>query len=196
MNIKSIAITALLAALGVSSLSAGYTVSGNISGHGGRILFLRPTSLEKADTLANVVTSDGSFKFTGDVTAPFEAKIIAVGTQVDIPVFIENGADIKVDAKTDSRLVRTSGGGALQQCRNAYNNLEIETAARRDSVNNYYRTTYDLNDYFWVVQLKGALQQENDRFEAAEDDFLSKNDNMVSASVIAQMDSRKSNNPI
>lgn len=186
MNIKSIAITALLAAVGVSSLSAGYTVSGNISGHGGRILFLRPTSLEKADTLANVVTSDGSFKFTGDVTAPFEAKIIAVGTQVDIPVFIENGADIKVDAKTDSRLVRTSGGGALQQCHNAYNNLEIETAARRDSVNNYYRTTYDLNDYFWVVQLKGALQRENDRFEAAEDDFLSKNDNMVSASVIAQ----------
>ncbi|MDE6205017.1 MAG: AhpC/TSA family protein, partial [Duncaniella sp.] len=162
-----------------------YTVSGNISGHGGRILMLRPTSLEAADTLANVVTSDGSFSFKGTVTTPFEAEIQAVGTQVRIPVFIESGADIRISAKADSRLADVTGGGSLQQCRNAYNALLSENATRRDSINNYYRSTYDMNDYFWVVQLKGALQREGERHEAAEDAFLAANDNMVSASIIA-----------
>ncbi|MCX4368576.1 MAG: TlpA disulfide reductase family protein [Duncaniella sp.] len=185
MKIKTLLISSLLMSAGLNLSAAGYTVSGNISGHGGRILLLRPTSLEASDTLANIVTRDGSFSFTGKVDKPFEATVEAVGTQVRIPVFIEEGADIRVDAKTDSRLATVTGGGPLQQCRSRYDELLRDNAARRDSINNYYRSTYDMNDYFWVVQLKGALQREGERHEAAEDAFLAANDNMVSASIIA-----------
>lgn len=187
MKFQSLFLAALLASAGFTATAATYTVSGTVSGHGGRILMLRPTSLEAADTLANIVTPDGSFSFSGPVTAPFQAEIQAVGTQLRIPVFIEDGADIRIEAKADGRLsdVNVTGGGPLQQCRNSYNALLSENAARRDSINNYYRTTYDMNDYFWVVQLKGALQREGERHEAAEDAFLAANDNMVSASIIA-----------
>lgn len=183
---KATSLIALFIAVAPLAQAGSYTVSGNIAGHGGRILFLRPTSLEKNDTIGNIVTRDGSFQFKGNVTAPFEAEIVAIDTKARIPVFIEPGADIKVEARTDSRLATVTGGGQLQQCRNRYNAMEQEAAARRDSVNNYYRSTYDLNDYFWVVQLKGALRRESERFEEAENAFLAANDNMVSASAIAR----------
>lgn len=168
------------------AIGGEYTVSGTIKGHGGRILLLRPTSFETADTLGNIVTPDGNFRFTGTVDQPFEAEIEAVGTVVRIPVFLEEGAQINLQANSNKRVWTSTGGGELQQCRNRFNEIENTTAANRDSINNYYRTTYDLNDYFWVIQLKGALQREQDAYEKAEDEFLAANDNMVSASIIAQ----------
>lgn len=184
---SKIILASLLTLAGMPASMAGtYNINGNISGHGGRILLLRPTSLETADTLANIVTRDGSFSFTGQVSDPFEAEIVAVGTPVSVPLFLEDGADIRVEANTSSRMANVTGGGQLQQCRNRYNDLQLENATRRDSINNYYRSTYDMKDPFWVVQLKGALQAEGDRFEEAENRFLAENDNMVSASVIAQ----------
>lgn len=183
---SKIILAALLAMTGMSAMAGNYNISGNIAGHGGRILLLRPTSLETADTIGNIVTRDGSFSFTGQVTAPFEAEIEVVGTPVRVPLFLEEGCDdIRVEANTTSRLATVTGGGQLQQCRNRYNAILQDNAARRDSINNYYRSTYDMSDPFWVVQLKGALQAEGDRFEEAENTFLAANDNMVSASIIA-----------
>lgn len=175
-----------MAALSLQASAGNYTIEGNIAGHGGRILLLRPVTLEKSDTIGNVMTADGSFRFTGEVTDPFEVELMAVGTRANIPLFIEPGADIKVQADVKSRLADVSGGGELQQCRNRYNAIERAAALEADSISNYYRTTYDMNDYFWVVQLKGALQRASDRFEADEDRFLTENDNMVSASIVAR----------
>lgn len=184
----SLIILSLVAIAGASTVTAeSFRVSGNIAGHGGRVLLLRYVSPERADTLGNVVTPDGDFCFTGTVESPFEARVKAVGTRVDVPVFIEPGME-PVEVKTSAHSGRydVTGGGELQECGRRYTALERAARAERDSITAYYNSTYDMNDFFWRIQLKGALQKAGDRFEEAEDKFIAGNDNMVSASVIVR----------
>lgn len=161
-----------------------YTVSGNIAGHGGRILLLQPTSAETSDTIANYVTPDGSFAFAGRVSSPTEMRLEIVGTRLNIPLFVEAGAEIVVNADTEDNSWSTSGGKELQQISNDWQASRLAMAAGRDSIADYYRNNYDMTDYFWVVQAKGALQRYADKCDSIEDAFLAANDNMVAASYL------------
>lgn len=177
-----------LGVIAMASLQAcggnDYTVTGNIAGHGGRILLLQPTTDGETDTLANCVTTDGSFTFTGSVKEPVMARLVAVDSRINLPLFLEDGAEITVDADVENNSWTTTGGGPLQQLRNDWRARELAFAAGRDSIENYYRTNYDLNDYFWVLQAKGALSRYADECDSIENAFLASNDNMVAATVV------------
>lgn len=175
----------VLVAVSLQACAGGeYSVSGTITGHGGRILLLQPVSEDVTDTLANCVTTDGSFAFSGQVKNPVEARLEIVGTRLNIPLFLESGADITVTADVEKNDWITAGGGELQQIRNDWRAHELEVVAARDSIENYYRSNYDLSDYFWVLQARGALQRYADECDSIENVFLASNDNMVAASVV------------
>ncbi len=174
----------LLAASLQACAGDNYTVTGSIAGHGGRILLLQPVSEEAADTLADYVTPDGTFSFKGHVDAPAEVRLVASGTKMDIPLFLEDGADITVTADVESNDWMTAGGGELQQLRNDWRAHELEVAAGRDSIVNFYTTNYDMNDYFWNVQARGALNSYAEECDSVENDFLAAHDNMVAASIV------------
>ena len=72
-----------------------YKISGHIKNHGGRILLLVQDATGKYDTLANSLTANGKFYFTGKVRRPIAAEIRAVNTRLRIPIFLEKG-DYKV----------------------------------------------------------------------------------------------------
>ena len=55
-----------------------YKISGHIKNHGGRILLLVQDATGKYDTLANSLTANGKFYFTGKVRRPIAAEIRAV----------------------------------------------------------------------------------------------------------------------
>lgn len=175
------------ATLALSTQACGgdnFSVTGNLAGHGGRILLLKPTSAETADTIANYVTPDGTFAFAGRVTEPTEMLLEVVGTNLNIPLFVEEGAEIAVNGNVEEKRWSTSGGGALQQISNDWQADRLAMAAGRDSIADYYRANYDLSDYFWVVQARGALQRYADKCDSIEDAFLASNDNMVAASFL------------
>ncbi|MCM1448725.1 MAG: AhpC/TSA family protein [Clostridiales bacterium] len=161
-----------------------YEVSGNIAGYDGPIMLLQPISETETDTLGNILSPDGSFSFNGTVDAPAMARIVAGNTGLDIPVFLEGGAIIQVEADTENKGWNATGGGALQQLRNDWHARELAMKAARDSIENYYKTNYDMTDYFWVVQAKGALQSFAEECDSIENDFIAANDNMVAASLI------------
>ena len=175
----------LLAASSMSLAAGDYTVNGRIEGYSGRILLLRPVSLEKSDTLASVLTSDGSFSISGTVDAPAEASLEAPGAKLSVPLFLEDGAGITVDGVSGRRLATVTGGGELQQCRNRYGDIERESERRCDSIKADFKANYNMNDPIWRTQLRCALRAEADRLDAAEDEFIAQNDNMVSVSLIA-----------
>lgn len=176
----------LLAASSMSLAAGDYTVNGRIEGYRGRILLLRPVSLEKSDTLASVLTSDGSFSISGTVDAPAEASLEAPGAKLSVPLFLEEGARITVDGVSGKRLAMVTGGGELQQCRNRYGDIERESERRCDSIKADFKANYNMNDPIWRTQLRCALRAEADRLDAAEDEFIAQNDNMVSVSLIAR----------
>jgi len=182
--IFNIGLEVMLAASLQACNGDNYTVTGNIAGHGGRILLLQPVSESETDTIANYVSPDGSFSFTGRVSAPVEARLEAADTRLAIPLFLEDGADITVTADVETDDWTTAGGGALQQLRNEWRAHELEAAAARDSIENYYRTNYDMSDYFWVVQARGALERYAEECDSVENAFIAANDNMVAASII------------
>ena len=66
-----------------------YKISGHIKNHGGRILLLVQDATGKYDTLANSLTANGKFYFTGKVRRPIAAEIRAVNTRLRIPIFLE-----------------------------------------------------------------------------------------------------------
>lgn len=184
---KSLLMTVLgLSVASLMPLTAGdYTVSGRIEGCRGRILLLRPVSLETSDTLAGALTSDGSFSFTGTVETPSEAVLEVADSKLVVPLFLEDGANITVSGVAGQRMVSVTGGGELQQCRNRYSEIERESARRCDSIRAAYNASYDMNDPVWRTQLRCDLRTEAERLDAAEDTFIAQNDNMVSASLIA-----------
>lgn len=161
-----------------------YSVTGNIGANGGRILLLKPVSAEDIDTIANYMSADGSFAFTGRVTEPTEMRLKVVNSQLNIPLFIEDGAKIVVDADMEGNSWTTTGGGELQQISNDWQAQKAAMAAGRASIADYYRANYDLSDYFWVVQARGALDRYAEKCDSIEDAFLAANDNMVAAAYV------------
>lgn len=174
----------ILAASLQACSGGGYSVTGTVAGHNGRILLLQPVSEEMSDTLADYVTTDGTFSFKGNIDAPAEARLVAVDTRLNIPLFLEDGADITVTADVEKNDWVATGGGKLQQVRNEWRARELEVAAARDSILDYYRSNYDLNDPFWSLQARGALNFYAEKCDSVEDLFLAANDNMVAASIV------------
>lgn len=84
-----------------------YKISGHIKNHGGRILLLVQDATGKYDTLANSLTANGKFYFTGKVRRPIAAEIRAVNTRLRIPIFLEKG-DYKVSADVNNISIRRS----------------------------------------------------------------------------------------
>ena len=178
---------AIAALSGCMALSAAYNVTGKLDNNGGsRIFLVTQTGKNTMDTIATSLTPDGSFTFTGNISAPMAAEIRSAGSYLHVPVMLEDGKSYKVtgDASTPNKWT-IDGGGDLQNVRNRFHEIELEHTRRCDSIQHYYRSTYDLNDYFWVVQLKGALQREGEAFDAKRDSFAMANDNLVSAAVLA-----------
>lgn len=161
-----------------------YTISGNVAGNEGRLLLLKPTSAETADTIADYTMADDAFSFTGNVSAPTEMRLEVVGTNFNIPLFVEPGAEIVVDADVDDDRLTTSGGGRLQQISNDWRARKAAMSAGMDSIADYYRANYDLSDYYWVIQAKGAMQRYGEKCDSIENAFLAANDNIVAASYL------------
>lgn len=177
----------LTAILGGSAADAGYNVSGRIDNNdGARIYLVTQSGRLSQDTIGSSLTADGSFSFSGDVDAPIAAEIILVGTKLTIPVMLEPDVTITVQADASEPYGWSiTGGGKMQRIREDFRSLENEYRMRCDSIEDYYRSTYDLNDHFWVVQLRGAIEMERERFDSRRDSFVTANDNIVSASVLA-----------
>ena len=98
-----------------------YKISGHIKNHGGRILLLVQDATGKYDTLANSLTANGKFYFTGKVRRPIAAEIRAVNTRLRIPIFLEKG-DYKVSADVKQLKVYEVAGGV--KCKSFVTNLE------------------------------------------------------------------------
>ena len=184
---KKLSVLAVAFLAGSIAATAAYNVTGKIENNGGtRIYLVTRTGTNTIDTIATSLTPDGSFVFKGDVgAAPIAAEILSEGSRMRVPVMLEDGREYDVKADVRSPQAWTvSGGGDLQRIRNEFHDIELEHSMRCDSVENYYRSNYDLNDYFWRLQLKGALNDEVGMFDARRDEFVSANDNLVSASVL------------
>jgi len=172
--------------IGCGVSTAGYDVSGKIDNNGGsRIYLVTQTDRSVTDTIGSSLTADGSFRFTGEIETPLAAEIIPTETRMRIPVMLENDAPLTVKADAATSDWAVTGGGILQRIRNEFRRIEDDHRVRCDSVEHYYRSTYDLNDYFWVVQLRGALESEGRRFDSRRDSFVTANDNLVSAAILA-----------
>ena len=184
---KRYVIPAIVTVCGFISASAAYNVTGKIDNNGGtRIYLVTQTGRNSIDTIATSLTPDGSFVFSGEaLSAPLAAEIMSEGSRMRVPVMLEEDKayEVKADVRNPNAWT-VSGGGDLQRMRNDFHDIELKDQSRCDSVENYYRTGYDLNDYFWKLQLKGALQEERRVFDGWRDAFVSANDNLVSASVL------------
>ena len=186
----------LLLVLATTSItvSSQYRITGTIKGHGGRILLLAPTADGKTDTLGNVVTSNGAFKFSGKVSKPTTARIEAVNTRIDVPIFLETATFI-VNADVDNpKNYTVTGGGKLQAARNDLRKKELEWNHKCDSVQSVYEAIYGTNDNLGRLQVRGAVQRMADEYEKIEDDFIRNNDNIVSANLIARKASHLAEN--
>jgi len=181
----------LMVAVGLSvassvPLAAGdYTINGRIDGYSGHLLLMRPVSFENADTVAVVPVSDGTFTISGQCDTPAEVILRAADSELSVPLFLEDGAVINVSVPSGQTAATVTGGGELQRCRNRYGEIEREYARRCDSVRADFRANYDMSQPIWQTQLRCALRDEAKRLDALEDEFIARNDNMVSASLIA-----------
>lgn len=187
MNTKKMIAIACAALMGCTGITAGYKVSGKVDNNGGaRIYLVTKVGQQYVDTLATSLTPDGSFSFAGELSTPVPAVVLSDGSRVHVPVMLEDGADLKVSVSADKPVAwKVSGAGQLQSLRNEFQKLEDSYRHNCDSVETYYRNNYDLNDYFWKVQLKGAMQQEREKFDVERDRFVAANDNLVGAAVLA-----------
>ncbi len=182
-RLKLAGLSSIIMLAGMSAQA--YTVTGKINGHGGRILLISHRADAGADTIGNMVSKDGTFSFKGVAKTPLDAEITAVNTRVRIPVYLEGNNAYTVTGDVDApKKWDVVGGGKLQEARRKYALLENESEQKRDSISAYFKANHDMSDYFWQLQMKGALQKEGERFEEAEDEFIKSNDNMVSASVL------------
>lgn len=162
-----------------------YKISGHIKNHGGRILLLVQDAAGKYDTLANSLTANGKFYFTGKVRRPIAAEIRAVNTRLRIPIFLEKG-DYKVSADVKQlKVYEVAGGGKMQKLRNEFRKKELELQRECDSIRKEYEAEYGKDDYFSRLQIKGLLLRYEDLYDEAEDEFLKANDNIVSAALLA-----------
>ena len=162
-----------------------YKISGHIKNHGGRILLLVQDATGKYDTLANSLTANGKFYFTGKVRRPIAAEIRAVNTRLRIPIFLEKG-DYKVSADVKQlKVYEVAGGGKMQKLRNEFRKKELELQRECDSIRKEYEAEYGKDDYFSRLQIKGLLLRYEDLYDEAEDEFLKANDNIVSAALLA-----------
>lgn len=184
-NARIMALGAMLCSV-LPAMSSTYKVSGSVDGHTGKVYLLRPVTLETSDTLGTIFATDGSFVFTGETVAPFEAEIVAESTPSRVPLIIEPDADIRIKASSRNRFFDVSGGGELQQINNLFNAVRNASEAETDSVRKYFVTNYDMKDPVHRKELKVALEQIGERLEKAEDVFIASNDNMVAPSLIAR----------
>ena len=161
-----------------------YSVEGRISNYEGRILFVTADETGKWDTLGNMLSADGTFAFTGEVTQPRVGEVVAVNASLRIPVFLEKGDfQVKADAENMSDYT-VDGGGSLQNLRRAFAEKEAEIRRIRDSSRREYERMYGKNDYFSILQIKGMLQRVDSMYDRIEDDFIRRNDNLVSADLV------------
>ncbi len=162
-----------------------YKISGHIKNHGGRILLLVQDATGKYDTLANSLTANGRFYFTGKVRQPIAAEIRAVNTRLRIPIFLEKGNyNVSADVK-QLKVYEVAGGGKMQKLRNEFRKKELELQRECDSIRKEYEAEYGKDDYFSRLQIKGLLLRYEDLYDEAEDEFLKVNDNIVSAALLA-----------
>ena len=91
-----------------------YTVEGRVSGYEGRVLLLTPKVTGDWDTLGSVLSADGTFTFSGELTEPVLAEILAVNANLRIPLLLENAIfTVEADAAHPADYV-VGGGGDLQ----------------------------------------------------------------------------------
>ena len=110
---------AIAALSGCMALSAAYNVTGKLDNNGGsRIFLVTQTGKNTMDTIATSLTPDGSFTFTGNISAPMAAEIRSAGSYLHVPVMLEDGKSYKVtgDASTPNKWT-IDGGGDLQNVR-------------------------------------------------------------------------------
>ena len=149
-----------------------YKISGHIKNHGGRILLLVQDATGKYDTLANSLTANGKFYFTGKVRRPIAAEIRAVNTRLRIPIFLEKG-DYKVSADVKQlKVYEVAGGGKMQKLRNEFRKKELELQRECDSIRKEYEAEYGKDDYFSRLQIKGLLLRYEDLYDEAEDELV------------------------
>ena len=68
---------AIAALSGCMALSAAYNVTGKLDNNGGsRIFLVTQTGKNTMDTIATSLTPDGSFTFTGNISAPMAARYV------------------------------------------------------------------------------------------------------------------------
>ncbi len=162
-----------------------YTVEGRVSGYEGRVLLLTPKVTGDWDTLGSVLSADGTFTFSGELTEPVLAEILAVNANLRIPLLLENAIfTVEADAAHPADYV-VGGGGDLQHLRNGFLEKEMEIKAIKDSMRAEYEKIYGKDDYFGRLQIRGLLIKIDTLYDKAEDEFLRQNDNIVSAAIVA-----------
>lgn len=164
-----------------------YTVQGKIDNFAGTVFMTTVKAGGSTDTICSAVTTDGTFNFKG-ASAPLSnvAELHAIGTRINIPVFIENGYNYQVTTTTEKNAdYNVSGGGSLQQCASEFHNIKKFANNWRDSITDDFKKQYDITDPFWRIQLRGALEKVNAKYEQLEDSLLQKFDNVVSAYTVA-----------
>lgn len=181
---KAILLIGLSSTLCGVSVQAQYKVSGEIKHYEGRILLLAPTSSGACDTLGNMLSADGTFRFAGKVELSTAANICVPGTKLRFPVLLEQSEiRLEADAKNPTGY-RIVGGGEMQRIRNGFREKEFQLTHQRDSLRAIYEKVYGKNDYFGQLQVKGLIQQYDDLYDAEEDKFIQEHDNLVSAQLL------------
>ena len=164
--------------------SRNYMINGKIEHYDGRILLLAPRESGGCDTLGNIVTADGSFTFSGEATQSIVAEIVPVNAKFRIPVFLETGEyKVEADLKKPQEYF-ISGGGKLQKLRNQFRLEELEINAFCDSMRTEYEKQYDTRNNFGRLQVQTLLTQLDTLYDQAEERFIRRYDNIVSASLV------------
>ncbi len=162
-----------------------YSVSGKIDNHGGRIVLLAATLSGAYDTLGNIVSADGKFHFEGKVECPVASEIHAINTKLRIPVFLENERFVVTANTKQPAIYNVTGGGEMQRQRNEFQKEELRLLHWRDSIRIAYEMEYGKGDLFGNLQIRGLFEEYENLYSKAEDEFIRKHDNLVSANLIA-----------
>ncbi len=158
-----------------------YVVHGDMDDFSGKAVLLSPNENDGLDTLGTAVVREGKFCLEGAVEKTVFAWLRVDKMKLNIPLFLEN-TSFSVRVKTDGLTV---SGGKLQQIYERFKeNVENKVKRERDSLERKYEEYRKEGNLFGKYHIRALAVKLDSLYEQQENEFITGNDNIVSAGLI------------
>ena len=176
-----LSIVAASMTLGACNAQSGYKVTGTVEGLPDGKVIIATINGNKLDTLAKADARNGAFEFTGTVSEPPGAYIMAVGQRGAIPFMLEN-AEITVHVGQQTGLAVTGSEG--QKIYDQFMAINMETQQEAMKLQQEYQSAN--GDMEKIQAVQNAYAQLMANAQAKETELIKANpDSYVSTFVIA-----------